>query len=329
MKKILNFLLVLVMLFSFNLFGCNINRELTFYAPDGAPALSIAELIADREDFDTDRIVNYNIVSSEEIGTYIKSGIADFIILPLNLASTSYKTSDAKDHYKMVAVITHGNLYLSSKTEITDINQLKGQTVGIAGGENLVPDLTLKAILKENGIAYQRVENGASPEADKVGLLYANPQTVKTSLKEDKIFAGLLPEPAISMGNTASYNRLSIQELYDAQSKSFPQAVLMVKKSLLKRDRELVEELREEISEASGYAVQNSAQAIANIKEVYPKSTLAPAMTGDMISRCNIYWQSASSAKTQVQEYLRRIQEVASVGVGISVAEQVTDEFFA
>ena len=56
----------------------------------------------------------------------------------------------------MVSVITHGNLYLVSKTPF--ITGLVGKRVGVMGGEGKVPDLTLKIILKNNGLNYKTVK---------------------------------------------------------------------------------------------------------------------------------------------------------------------------
>lgn len=328
MKKLIALILsVLSLATCFAFSGCKAPapQTLTFYAPDGAPALAIAKLMANNETLGFES-VDYNVVSSEEIGAQMTSGNADLIILPVNQASVSYNVKG--DPYKLVAVITHGNLYLASKTAITDLTVLKGKIIGVAGNENQVPDLTLKAILKSNGIEYERVDNNQTPSANKVGLYYSAPQNIKEKLGADQIYAGLLPEPAISMGNTAQMNRLALHALFDSETNSFPQAVLMAKSSILANSPNLVSTLKQKMSDSFIFAVENAQQAIATITGVYPATTLKPAMTGEMFARCSISWQDANDAKESVKNYLLKIKDVSSVGLGIVVAKEVTDEFF-
>ena len=138
-------------------------KTFTFYVPGGAPALSIVNFINNKENFISGATFNYQVVSADSqtnsITTYMNGtnsdGVyADIIILPVNAASKLYnKKADLDKSYKMVSVITHGNLYIMSKTEST-INSLVDKTIGVIGGEGKVPDLTLKAILNKNSIKY-------------------------------------------------------------------------------------------------------------------------------------------------------------------------------
>ncbi len=128
------------------------------FAPDGAPALALAGLMAgavDTSDVATD--IYYEIVDAQTIQTKVtgETPAADICILPVNLAANLLGTG-AK--YKMLGTVTHGNLFiLSAKTneQITadNISTLKGKTVGVV---NLaaVPGLTFKLILKKYGITY-------------------------------------------------------------------------------------------------------------------------------------------------------------------------------
>ncbi len=138
-------------------------KSFTFCVPGGAPALSIVNFINNKESFISGATFNYKVVSADSqtdsITTYMngtnsESIYADFIILPVNAASKLYnKKTDLDKSYKMVSVITHGNLYIMSKTEST-LDSLKDKTIGVIGGVGKVPDLTLKAILNKNSIQY-------------------------------------------------------------------------------------------------------------------------------------------------------------------------------
>ncbi len=122
------------------------------YAPDGAPALAIAKFINENETFGTDKTFEYNVVKAENIGEIVIKGTGDIVILPVNAASKLYKKNTA-DPYKLVSVLTHGNLYLMCSEEIT-VDGLKDKTIGVfnMGG---VPDLTFRAVLNKIGYKFE------------------------------------------------------------------------------------------------------------------------------------------------------------------------------
>lgn len=132
------------------------NGSVSVYAPDGAPALGIANLLAGAADLHDNSEVRYEIVDASLIQSFVTGAApkADICVLPVNLA---VKLLGSGEKYKLVGTLTHGNLYLASanSTQITvdNLNSLKGKTVGVV---NLaaVPGLTFKLILKNNGIDY-------------------------------------------------------------------------------------------------------------------------------------------------------------------------------
>lgn len=129
--------------------------KVSVYAPDGAPALGLAGLMAE-DDFYSGVEMEYNIVDSSTIMTYVTGTDpkADICVLPVNVA---VKLLGSGENYKLVGTLTHGNLYIVStnNTKITtsNLSSLRGKTVGVV---NLaaVPGLTFKTILKKYGIEY-------------------------------------------------------------------------------------------------------------------------------------------------------------------------------
>ena len=121
--------------------------------PDGAPALAIAKFILDEEDFGTGKTFSYSVVSSGNIGAAVQQGLGDIVIIPVNAASKLYKVNSA-DTYKLVSVVTHGNLYIMSTEEFTSVTDLKDKVIGVIG-QGLVPDLTFKAVLSKNKMVTQ------------------------------------------------------------------------------------------------------------------------------------------------------------------------------
>lgn len=123
------------------------------YMPDGAPALAMAKFMSEnRADCD------FEVVNANTIATYItgENPKADLCVLPLNLASKLLGNGTV---YKMLGTVTHGNLYLLSTSEnaklesVNDLKKLVGKKLGTIQINN-IPGLTLKTILKKNGIGY-------------------------------------------------------------------------------------------------------------------------------------------------------------------------------
>ncbi len=133
-------------------------RECTVYMPDGAPALAMAKLM--QEDTMDDGFT-YKVVAPATIASRVtnkdENANADFCVLPVTAAS---KLLGSGERYKMLGVVTHGNLYLISKngTPLTaeNITHLQGKTIGVLQ-INEVPGLTLKTVLNKYGLSYKEI----------------------------------------------------------------------------------------------------------------------------------------------------------------------------
>ena len=128
-------------------------QKISVYAPDGAPALGLAKLMAEN----TFENIEYTVVNAGIIQTFV--GKADICVLPVNVA---VKLLGDAQNYKMIGTLTHGNLYLLSKnnTQITvdNLGELKGKTVGVINLAQ-VPGLTFKLILQNYGIEFTEPYN--------------------------------------------------------------------------------------------------------------------------------------------------------------------------
>ena len=134
--------------------GGNQKETYTFMAPDGAPALAIAKLIYDNDNLGTGKTVEYSVISSTLVMPNLSSGSADIIVAPVNLASKLYKANG--NDYVMVAVITHGNFYILSTTNIS-LADLNGKQVAVPN-QGAVPDWTFKMVLYKNNLTNVTVE---------------------------------------------------------------------------------------------------------------------------------------------------------------------------
>ena len=132
--------------------GAEYSQNISVYAPDGAPALGLAALMAEN----SLKNVQYNIVNANTIQTFVSGAApkADICVLPVNVA---VKLLGNAQNYKLIGTLTHGNLYILSKNDMPingdNIQELKGKTVGVVNLAQ-VPGLTLKLILKNYGIEF-------------------------------------------------------------------------------------------------------------------------------------------------------------------------------
>ena len=311
MKKILYLFLALFLFAqSFILFSCKNNNEgFLFVCPDGAPALSISKYIYENNNFGLENKVNYKIVSSNRISEYMIRGDAEIIVLPINAATKLYKSK--KDDYKLISVLTHGNLYVVSKEEIS-LSQLSNKTIAVLG-QGLVPDLTLKVVLKKYGIKNVEFK------------YFANASDVIPQLKQNIISFALLPEPAFTnlkkLDSESEYFSLDLQSLYN-ENESYPQAVLMIKNSLLQKHEDIVEKMKSAFDNGLSFVKKNTELAIESINGITEEGVVS-AFKKDLplttIDNCHIFWQDALDAKESVLEYINQLKEISENSVNTSL----------
>lgn len=316
MKKIYNLLIAIVLCFSsvFCIAGCkDSDSEFNFYIPDGAPALAMAKLIYEDNHFGYDD-VDYEVVSSSNIGNCILQKKADVAILPVNMASKIL--NDGKE-YKVIATVTNGNLYIVGNKDINSLNDLTGEVVGVIGQGN-VPDLNFRALLSENDVVYQTSE---SVIADKVAIRYfAEASNLLPMLKTNKLNFGLLPEPAVSklLSMASNFNvELDIQTLWEGGS--YPQAVLVMRRSLCENTT-LVNNILSELEENESWVLENSEKAVNAINSELEDGVVASLQTTisrDAITNCNIDIRKTTSDEiARIKAYLSKIKAVVSNAVG-------------
>ena len=150
------------------------------YVPDGAPALAIARLLA--EDADFGREVNYSVVGAEEIKSTVTaadaSKNADICILPVNTAS---KLLGGGDKYRMLGVVTHGNLFIAGNSEKENITPdnfkglLEGKKVGVVN----LPAFPGSAFKRNSRISRTWADQSISPPVQEHQSLHFSLSTPK------------------------------------------------------------------------------------------------------------------------------------------------------
>ena len=173
------------------------DKSYTVYAPDGAPALALANAIHAQGEGET---FYFHIVESDTINAQVTNADAaknaDFCVMPVNAAA---KVLGTGARYRMLGVVTNGNMFFlttgdSAALTKDNLSSLVGKTVGVVQLSN-VPGLTLRAVLGKYDVPYQVLENDTQPASDKVNLKAMEAENVTPASGCDYY---LCPEPAAS-----------------------------------------------------------------------------------------------------------------------------------
>ena len=310
--------------------GC-VNRcegKYKVYAPDGAPALSLAALAKNESDSYYVQFVKAETIKNYVTGTNPE---ADFAVLPVNTAVNFLRDGES---YKMLGTVTHGNLYLMKKqggediSSAADLTKLVGKTVGIISLAN-VPGLTFKVILKDNNIAFNELKDGVSPSSEAVNLRAVDATQAIPSNSACDYF--VVPEPAATTKQAVTGGKLSIagslQALYGGEN-GYPQAVAVVKASVAENDKEAVDKFINSFGSNYLTAESTTASEIAEIIRTHYSSDTAPAFTAEnltpaVIANCGIRFVSAQECKAEVIAFMEKFNAVSAQSWGVP-----NDNFF-
>lgn len=303
----------------------------TVYAPDGAPALALANAVNEDNNGQYDfRIVASNTITAQVTG---EDPAADFCILPVNAAAKLLGTGET---YQMLGTVTNGNMYLLTTGDnpaiTTDnLSSLVGKTVGVVQLSN-VPGLTFQAVLKSNEIDYQILGNDGEAAADKVNLqAFADASTVTPASGCDYY---LCPEPAVTSkingtASTANPFKLagSLQTLYDGEN-GYPQAVLVAKTSLIEEAKPVVDTFITYMEGSAEYlATASAADVVALLEDCYTEgmtpSLNANNLNATVIANCSVRFTAAQACKARVNAFLAELIEVNA-----EFTSAVSDSFY-
>lgn len=307
MKKFMTVLLSLFVLCG-ALTGCgDKNDKVQVYMPDGAPAVSMAKLIADGYDN-----TEFNVVTPTDIASYVASGTADIAIVPTNAAAN---LSSKGANIAMVAVTNFGSLYLIGNGEpVAELSELKGKVVYSIGKGN-VPDLVFRILLDAADIEYKFSDTAT---AGVVSLAYVSEgNEFIGGMNAGKMAYGVVSEPAATIAQGKVENcvcMFDIQSLYASLvgGEGFPQAALVVNTSFLENNREYVRQFVETFKESVKWAETNPAEALAAIKSA--GSTAVATLNEKIAKGCNLGFTWAAETKDNLVEFYNRLKAVAKEG---------------
>ena len=294
----------------------NVNpEELTVYMPDGAPALALAQMM--KEDTDKDSFV-YRVVAASAIASKVTyedmDKNADFCVMPVTAAS---KLLGKGDKYTMLGVVTHGNLYIVSKSETkldeSNLSSLVGKNMGVLN-INEVPGMTLKTVLNKHGVAWSVVGNDGTVSASNVNLTAISGADAVGTVEGAEYY--LLAEPAASAQSKKGYSIVGdIQALYGGEN-GYPQAVLVAKNSVIASREKDVKEFVEKLSKNATYLQTATGAELVETVSAHMEdpnqatSLKAPLLTADVLGRCGVYFTYAADSSAEVHSYLQGVLEI-------------------
>ena len=310
--------------------GENDDGTYTVYAPDGAPALALANAVNEDDDRYDFRIVASNAITAQVQG---EEPAADFCILPVNVAA---KLLGKGETYQMLGTVTNGNMYLLTTGDnpgiTTDnLSTLVGKTVGVVQLNN-VPGLTFQAVLSRNDIDYQILGNDVEAASDKVNLqAFADASTVTPASGCDYY---LCPEPAATgkINGTASSAHPfklagSLQTLYDGEN-GYPQAVLVAKTSVIEEAKSVVDTFITYMEGSADFlASASAADVVALLEDCYTEgmtpSLNANNLNATVIANCSVYFTAAQDCKSRVNAFLAEL-----IDLNAEFTSAVSDSFY-
>lgn len=304
---------VLIITSALMLCACKKDEEgYTLVVPDGAPALAIARV---SDEILTDSVVyklNKKIVPASTVNAEaLKSDIA---IVPANLASILY---NGGNDFKILAVVTNGNLFLmsSQNKKIESLDALKGKLV-YSIGQNSVPDIIFKTLLKNNGINFkvgEKAEEGAVTIKYCADGSEVNSALILAKEKGEQSY-GVYAEPDVNKGKSAGLTEaFDIQKMWsedtDDAFNGYAQAVLIAKSNVCE-DSRFVAKLLEELQANKSRIMQDAQLAEDNIKSIYPQTSLKGNLNSDVIARCNIDCISMKDGRDYYEKTLRAVMNI-------------------
>lgn len=313
MKKFAKFTIMLLMLVLVTsaLSGCvhgKLPENISCYVPDGAPAMAVANIIADGTLETT--AVTTTITTGEDVIAKCSSGEADIAILPTNAA---VKILKSRDDYSLFTVNVQGLLYIMGTTEISELSQLVGKKVYSIGANN-TPQFVFNKILDNNSILH--CEFGNLVDATQINIKYESDGSsiIPLFMNSTAEFAVLGEPAATNLINKAKTKGITVYRLFDLQklwkeatnsdNVGYPQAGMIVKNELLSQGN-FAESLYTKLSENSDYLAANASELNTLLQNA--GSSLDVSYTAEIIERCNLTCLKAVSVKEDIETYLGAI----------------------
>jgi len=277
MKKLL-----IVLVVALSLAACAPAKKYTFtwLSPKGAPSVSLIPVLKDA--IDTVELVD----GTDVISAAMIQGAKDVIIAPINLGSKLIQAGDA--NYKLLAVVTWGNLYIVKDEAIPFTDNMDLAMFGVKA----VPELVLNKVSDTLSFTFTKVPFNAV--ADVKGQLVAKAYAL-----------GLLAEPVASATIAAAKAQgITLSVVADLQSAwktktgfdNYPQAAIFVKADL---SDDQIKQVKDRVNAMAAYVSTVEADKTiveADITALTPEALGVPSAAIIKVTwdRLNVDFQYAS-----------------------------------
>ena len=277
LKKLFTLLLALVLVLNLSAVFAEDTASWTLTCPNGAPALSVATLAAERPD-------DFTFIAADTVPAAFASAQADLIIAPVNAGAKLFRAG--KSTYRLAAVITWGNLYIASQRENFSPEDLKTAKLTLFGAETINASVALYA-LKANGVEPELADPLAGA-AETKALLETDPEAVV--LTAEPMFS------AARAGNDRITGIAVADLLKAADMTGYTQAGLFVRAETLEAHPDTVAAALDAVKASCGLCESDPdrvAAALSTLDMKFPKAA---------IPGCAIRYVSAAEARPELEK---------------------------
>lgn len=287
--------------------------KLNVMALSGTTGLSLVRMLAQNPVLGEGVEVTYTVLKSpDQMVARVISGEAGIAALPTNTAAILYNKGIA---LQIAAVTNWGVMYVVGRDgAIRSWKDLKGRSIALTG-RGTTPDILFRYIMKANGL---------NPDSDLSIRYYATPVELAQLVVAGKADIATLPEPWVT---EVMQKDPSVRVLLDFQNEwkrigkgreSYPQSCLVVRTDLVRQHPAVVGEFLKAAAAASDW-VNAEPEKAARLAEQYV--FIAAASAEKAISRCNLRFQTASGAQSEIDNYLRQLFQFDPQSVGGKVPD--------
>ena len=257
MKKVINILLVLCLLFAAGCTKQEQNGPVRIGTLKGATSIGLLSLMEKNEAGESDTDLIFEVfVAIDELTAKIAGGEIDIATVPANMASILYSRTNGE--ITVININTLGVLYiLSARNDISSVADLKGKTLYLSG-KGTVPDLTLQYLLAQNNMSMSDLK-----------VEYKSEQTeAAAALAADSNAVALLPQPfaaAVMKNNSSVKINLDLSKEWEkTEGAGSPvTGVTVVRNQFLKDNPEAVKKFLAEHQASAEFAQSNPKEAAA------------------------------------------------------------------
>lgn len=281
--------------------------------PYGTPTLSSVKMVTENPVIDENVTVTYELIEATDVlSATLINNEADIAIVPTNLAATLYNKDTG---YQLAGTSVWGILYVASSEEISDIEDLKGKTIG-AMGRDMTPDAILRYILDGNNI---------NADEDLTIEYFSGSSELASNFIAGEINTEVAPEPVLTnMLSKRSYANV-VMNLQDEWANltgydSYPQASLIISSDLINNNPEFVTSFIEEYDSSVDWVNENPQEA----GEYYEKLDIGlnAQIIEEAIPNCSLDFVDSVNAKESINGYLQILYDFNPKLLGGSMVDE-------